>query len=94
MMIKRLALVVLTVIMVGCTATPTIVNDEVFFTSKIVDNLPRGVHGRSTCYSHNVCVIEIARETYPSCVGHEVVHGHSGDWHEGYETTWGCEGWQ
>lgn len=90
---RLLAAISLCVLLIGCAKQPTILQDEVFFHSKIVDDLPRGVFGRATCLSNNLCTIEIRRETYPNCIGHEIVHGHSGDWHKGYETTWGCSTW-
>lgn len=91
---RLLPAISLGILLMGCTQRPVILYDEVFFHSKIVDNLPPGVFGRATCLANNLCTIEIRRETYPDCVGHEIVHGHSGGWHEGYETTWGCEAWQ
>ena len=91
---RLLSAISLGILLVGCTQRPVILYDEVFFHSKIVDNLPPGVFGRATCLANNLCTSEIRRETYPDCVGHEIVHGHSGGWHEGYETTWGCKAWQ
>ena len=88
---RLLTVLVSVLYLVGCVAQPIIINDEVFFSSKIVDDLPAHTFGRTTCYSDTFCHIDIRRETYPKCIQHEVRHGHEGNWHKGYETTWDCE---
>lgn len=80
----------LAAILTGCASTPVPIHDHVFFSMKLVDDLPPKVHGRATCASNNICDIEIRRESYPHCFKHEIRHGFEGNWHAGYETTWDC----
>jgi len=45
--------------------------------------------GLSRC-ANGVCVVEVRRDLYPTCVTHEIRHVFEGDWHAGRETTEGC----
>jgi hypothetical protein len=78
-------------LLAGCAAQPVPVHDQVFFSVKLVDELPPRVYGTAKCSFGNVCQIELLRSVYPDCLTHEIRHGFEGNWHEGYETTWDCD---
>jgi len=40
---------------------------------------------------NGVCHVQIRKDIYPYCITHEVMHGFSGEWHGGEESTMFCE---
>ncbi|WP_312168694.1 hypothetical protein [Stutzerimonas kunmingensis] len=82
--------------MCGCAIdeparTPT--RDEALIHVRLVDHIDykpgTEAFGLSRC-ANGVCVVEILREHYPYCLGHELRHVFEGDWHAGHETLEGC----
>lgn len=71
--------------------TPT--RDEALIHVRLVDHIDykpgTEAFGLSRC-ANGVCVVEILREHYPYCLGHELRHVFEGDWHAGHETLEGC----
>ena len=77
----------------GCDESPKEPNyDEVHVTIRLVDSIENNpsTYGISHCVN-NRCLIEIRKDVYPLCVTHEVRHAFEGNWHEGIETTEGCD---
>lgn len=87
----------LAVLLSGCAQpAPVIIRDRAYVTVELVDTITHAnpavtVYGSTACSTVGICTIKIRRETYPACLGHELRHVFEGNWHEGYETAWGCE---
>ncbi|WBL59228.1 hypothetical protein LQF05_15045 [Stutzerimonas stutzeri] len=83
------------VAMGGCAAEPVRkpTRDEALIHVRLVDRIDykpgADAYGLSRC-ANGVCVIELLREHYPYCLGHELRHVFEGDWHAGHETLEGC----
>lgn len=75
----------------GASGVPA--RDEAIFHVRLVDKIDykpgAEAYGLSRC-SHGVCQIEILRDHYPYCLGHEIRHIFEGQWHAERETLEGC----
>ncbi|MCP9338566.1 hypothetical protein [Stutzerimonas xanthomarina] len=82
-------------LLTGCASEPAtpVTRDEALIHVRLVDKIDykpsMKAFGLSRC-ANGVCVVEVLRENYPYCVGHEIRHVFEGDWHAGHESTEGC----
>lgn len=85
------ALIALCLFFSGCTLfhTPPPLRDEAILHIKLVDNLPHGHYGLSTC-ADGICSVLLRRDSYPYCLGHEVRHAFEDDWHGGQHSVEDC----
>lgn len=85
----------LAVLLAGCGQIPTAIErTEALVHIKLVEHIDYKpgytALGMTRC-ANGVCVVEVLRDQYPSCLLHELRHVFEGDWHEGRETTWDCD---
>lgn len=80
----------------GCASDGTSgvpIRDEAIFHVRLVDKIDykpgAEAYGLSRC-SNGVCEVELLRDHYPYCLGHEIRHIFEGQWHPGRETLEGC----
>lgn len=81
--------------MTGCASEPVtpVTRNEALIHVRLVDKIDykpgMKAFGLSRC-ANGVCVVEVLRDHYPYCLGHEIRHVFEGDWHAGHESIEGC----
>lgn len=81
----KTVVLVVALMLTGCTPHYDLIRTEAFVHYKIVEELtpPQkpNVVGFTRCSDEGVCEVQILRDYYPECLEHEVRHVFEGAWH-------------